>query len=268
MVAFGIAGDSMSTPLIRPVKIPILGVVCAGLVATLGGISGTAHAVGVSGQGTWETTLKARDLDGNLNTAEAYYDTVKNITWLADTIHGNYQSGGYLHGWQALSWAAGLDAYGSGITGWRLPTTVQVYCGPDPYYNCSITDLNGEMASMYFTTLGNLSMFNPATGAVVAPPGWGLSNTGPFVNLAQNNYWSSTPDTDFDANVLWAFEFYRGQQYSASTSYLAYAWAVHDGDVGVPLSPVPEPGTWALCLAGLMGVVTRLRLRQQGEQRA
>jgi hypothetical protein len=37
--------------------------------------SPAAHAVGVSGQGPWETTLLARDLDGNAATAEAYYDT-------------------------------------------------------------------------------------------------------------------------------------------------------------------------------------------------
>lgn len=35
-------------------------------------------------EGTWRTTLQARDLDGNLATTEAYYDTVLNVTWLAD----------------------------------------------------------------------------------------------------------------------------------------------------------------------------------------
>ncbi len=42
------------------------------LVAALG-ISGTTHAA-----------LQGRDLDGNLATFEAYYDTVLDITWLAD----------------------------------------------------------------------------------------------------------------------------------------------------------------------------------------
>lgn len=224
---------------------------CAGILAALGGTGHHARAAGVSGQGTWESTLLARDLDGDLRTAEAYYDTVKDITWLADSLYGNRASGGYLNGNAALAWAAALDPYGSGITGWRLPSTVQVYCGPDPAYNCAVTDLNGEMASMFFTTLGNVSKFDPQTGADIAPPGWGLGNTGPFQNLAKNNDWSSTPDSDFSANVLWAFDFYRAQQYSAHVSYVACAWAVHDGDVGAALSPVPEPGTWALWSAGL-----------------
>lgn len=46
------------------------------------------HAIPVSGQGTWETTLQGRDLDGNAATFEAYYDTVLDITWLADTDIG------------------------------------------------------------------------------------------------------------------------------------------------------------------------------------
>ena len=37
-----------------------------------------------SGQGTWETTLEARDFDSNANTIEGYYDIAQGITWLAD----------------------------------------------------------------------------------------------------------------------------------------------------------------------------------------
>jgi hypothetical protein len=44
----------------------------------------TSSAAGISGQGTWETTLLPRDLDGNPATLEAYYDTDLNVTWLAD----------------------------------------------------------------------------------------------------------------------------------------------------------------------------------------
>ena len=37
----------------------------------------------ISGQGTWETTLQARDFNGD-SVIDAYYDTALNITWLAD----------------------------------------------------------------------------------------------------------------------------------------------------------------------------------------
>lgn len=98
---------------------PILGALCAGMLLA---VSGAAQAVAVSGQGTWESTLQGRDLDGNLSTFEAYYDTSLNITWLADT---NYA--GMSMDWStANTWAAALNPYGSGITGWRLPTTIDV----------------------------------------------------------------------------------------------------------------------------------------------
>ena len=70
----------------------------------------TANAVPVSGQGTWETTLQGRDLDGNNLTAEAYQDTALNITWLADAdINGEMD-------WFATNtWAGGLNI--NGFTG-------------------------------------------------------------------------------------------------------------------------------------------------------
>ncbi len=42
-----------------------------GIACSLGTL--TAQAIPVTGQGTWETTLQARDLDGNPATIEAYY---------------------------------------------------------------------------------------------------------------------------------------------------------------------------------------------------
>lgn len=40
----------------------------------------SVHAAAVTGQGTWETTLQARDLDGN-GVTDAFYDTSLDITW-------------------------------------------------------------------------------------------------------------------------------------------------------------------------------------------
>jgi hypothetical protein len=56
------------------------------LMALAIGIFGFAsiHAAPISGQGTWESTLQARDLDGNMSTVEAYFDTALGITWLAN----------------------------------------------------------------------------------------------------------------------------------------------------------------------------------------
>ena len=59
----------------------------------------TAQAAPVSGQGTWETTLQGRDLDGDLSTAEAYYDITLDVTWLADANYSATQfvnSGGVI----------------------------------------------------------------------------------------------------------------------------------------------------------------------------
>jgi hypothetical protein len=60
-------------------------------------VSMSSQATPVSGQGTWESTLIGRDLDGDLGTAEAYYDTLLDITWLADVNTGAgtiYDDGG------------------------------------------------------------------------------------------------------------------------------------------------------------------------------
>jgi hypothetical protein len=53
---------------------------------SLGLAAASASALGIPGQGTWQTTLSARDLDGNLgNGPEAWYDSALGITWLANT---------------------------------------------------------------------------------------------------------------------------------------------------------------------------------------
>ena len=57
---------------------------CACVLAV---VTSTSRAAAISGQGTWETTLQPRDLDGNTSTIEAYYDTVLNITWLANATY-------------------------------------------------------------------------------------------------------------------------------------------------------------------------------------
>ena len=53
------------------------------VVLAFAGWTGESSAGPISGQGTWESTLHGRDLDGFVDTFEAYYDSELNITWFA-----------------------------------------------------------------------------------------------------------------------------------------------------------------------------------------
>ena len=70
---------------------------CAAALASLA----PAQAAAVPGQGTWETTLKARDINGD-HVIDAYYDTALNITWLA-----NWNANGRRVWDDANAWATG-----------------------------------------------------------------------------------------------------------------------------------------------------------------
>lgn len=254
----------------------ILGAACTGILIVA---SNAAQAVAISGQGTWESTLQGRDLDGNLATFEAYYDTILNITWLADANFARtsgYDPDGAMNWATATSWATNLNPYSSGITGWRLPTVNPVdgttdddltfaYDGSeDRGYNVSAPgtlyagSTASEMAHLFYNTLGDRAYYS-TLGVLQA--GYGLINTGPFSNLPSSNtsYWSGTSRT---AYFMWAFSA-NGLQEPLNYIYPFYAWAVHDGDVGAAIpSSVPVPAaSWLFCsgLLGLIGVVQRKR---------
>ena len=150
-------------------KSRLLGAVCACLSSL---VQLSAHADAVSGQGTWGTTLEARDFDGDNTTIEGWYDTILNITWLTDA-----NKAGTTMNWTGENtWAATLNI--NGITGWRLPSTLPVN-GVDYIYgmnsNSDGSQDNGfnvsalgtiyegstgsEMAHLFYTTLGNQSAY-------------------------------------------------------------------------------------------------------------
>jgi hypothetical protein len=234
-----------------------------------------AKALVVSGRGTWETTLQARDLDGNLSTAEAYYDTDLGITWLVDANYAQtsgYDANGWMDWGTATTWVAGLNPYGSGITGWRLPTTIDadgpdadalgndgcdltpsVYQGLDCGYNITAYS---EMSHMFYVTLGDKAYYS-TSGTV--QPGWGvLANTGPFRNVQANVYWSAT---EYAPDIRYAWSFYLGYGYQYPNYKMApgngslYAWAVHSGDVGAAVSTVPLTSAVWLFGSGLLGLI-------------
>ncbi len=193
------------------------------------------------GNGTWTTTLKPRDFNGD-GQIDAYYDTVLNLLWLANAnaaagtsfdtnsnLQGPLTTGtdGLLIWKDAKAWAAALNVHG--VTGWRLPTmfTETGAAGTPPPPSTS------EMAFMFYTTLGN---------TVSAP-----ANRGPFVNLRSASYWTDTAYSNYLLDC-WNFDFSSGIQRSSQCGlHFGYgnafsAWAVRVGDVpAVVQTLAPKP---------------------------
>lgn len=259
------------------------------VLASLLGFSPLAQATAVPGQGTWETTLQPRDIDGD-GVVDAYYDTDLDITWLADA-NARAGEGLYADGatnWvTAQSWAAALDVHG--ITGWRMPKVTpidgdtfdytQAYDGSaDLGWNISApgTVFAGsgasELAHLFFVTLGNQAYYD--TVGEFQIPGFGLTNTGPFENVEPWVYWTSTEygGDHVAANghmyFAWHFSLYYGWQTASAKGWDGYyAWAVRDGDVSdraefiavtsIPNSPSPRLATLMIALDGTPRVIIR-----------
>jgi len=214
-------------------------------------LSPAIQAMPVNGQGTWESTLEGRDLDGNALTFEAYYDSALDITWLADTNANGAMT------WDAANtWANTLNV--NGVTGWRLPTTTPIN-GSSYNFNVSsngstdgifaATTTDGsdggwrddsgtpvsEMGNMFYVTLGNLGLCKPSQPICDTQSGFGISNTGPFSNLQPNIYWSESE------SVLTSRAFYFnygiGGQTTTVKNLKTLAWAVRSGDVSI--IPIP-----------------------------
>lgn len=223
--------------------------------------------------------LEARYLDGS-TTANAYYDTTLDITWLADAnlaasntfdVSGILPGG--LMGWTtAQSWIAAMNAANYlGYSDWSLPTTApvngtafninfSVNGSTDVGYNVSAPgtayagSTGSEMANLFYDTLGSKAYID-VNGNFQS--GYGLTNAGPFKNFQSAVYWS---DTEYAPSTIlaWNFSTLTGTQATVSKNLFSHALAVRPGDVAA----VPEPETYALLLAGL-GLVG-LRARRRG----
>ena len=229
---------------------------CIPLLAVL--VAAAAQAAPVAGQGTWETTLQARDINGD-SVVDAYYDTALNITWLADwNVNG-------IQDWNTqVAWASGLNVHG--VTGWRLPSTTDtgpsgcdfsLAGGTDCGYN--VDTASSEMAHMFYVTLGNKAYCPPGDATCAGGPqaGFGLSNTADFTNMQSYYLWSGT---GYAPSPGYAWYFYTLVGYQGDLGKLSglYAVAVRPGDVA---AGVPEPATLGLTLTAL-GALALVRRRR------
>jgi hypothetical protein len=222
------------------------------VTATLAWVAcaGTASAIPVSGQGTWETTLQSRDINSD-GITDAYYDTVLNISWLADSNLPKTQGvnegmgAGVLSASTVQSFVGTLDVYGVG--GWRLShvgNEIKSGCAPSSGIRCNFqpSAADSELAHLYYVTLGN------SYG--------GITNTGNFLNLDSFNGYHLT-DTKYTASNGRTFyqllNFAKGEKFFVTEDYGMAAWAVRDGDIALA-SPAPEPETYAMMLLGLAGI--------------
>lgn len=153
-----------------------------------------------------------------------------------------------------------------GYSGWRLPTMVDTgtpgcnfsYTGTDCGYNVQTgsasSTVYSEMASMFYDTLGNLA-YADADGNY-PQAGYGVSNTGPFSNLQSHFYWTGLGYAP-DPSKVWSFYFTSdgnaGRQEWDNKDDFSYAWAVHSGDIGAAIVPLPA-AVW-LFGSGVLGLI-------------
>ncbi len=200
----------------------------------------------------------------------AYYDTVLDITWVADANlaqTSGYDTDGEMTWDAAQTWIGTLNtASYLGANNWRLPTVTDTgapgcnfaYTGTDCGWNVDVS--TGEMARMFYSTLGNTGNYNTSGATTGGPcligPNHCLTNTGPFSNLQPDIYWSGTeyaPAT----SLAWFFGFAPGSQGHIIKSTGSHAWAVRPGDIAA----VPGPGTAWLLGSGLMLLGRSVRRR-------
>ncbi len=167
---------------------------------------------------------------------QAYYDNVADLTWLTDA-----NAAGTTMNWiDANAWAGSLNI--SGISGWRLPDTLQpdASCSIQGTFSSGTNCTGSEMGNLFYNVLGN-------TSATL------INNTGPFSNVKTGFYWSATDRGLSAPKQAFVFDMNGdgGAQTDINKLSNVSAWAVYSGNV----SAVPVPAAAWLFGSGLIGLV-------------
>ncbi len=185
------------------------------------------------------------------------YDTVLNITWLADANLAATNTfgvtginvNGSMNWSTAQSWIAAMNIVDYlGYSDWRLPTTLQPdnTCsnqtgGISGGYNCA----GSEMGQLFYNELGGTA--GSAIGTTYN------ANLALFHNIQTNVYWSGTEYVPI--SQAWDFYFSDGSQLLNTEDSSLYAWAVHAGEI----TAVPAPAAVWLFGSGLLGLIGMAR---------
>ncbi len=194
-------------------------------------VAGAAQAV--------QTNLQVRDVDPNLPGYEAVYDSVRNITWLADAdVLG-------LATWnQHSSWVGSLQVGAFG--GWRLADISELQGLYDDWWKASASEFGVDWL---------LDDSHPGSDTGMGSHLFSYWHEG-------TGYWTnntaSTPDS---AAYLVFHRILRDGGEAPKDDPSFKAWAVHAGDIGTPMA-VPEPQTYALLFAGLLALAARRAVRR------
>lgn len=241
------------------------------------GVAAATLAVGaapVPGQGTWKSTLEARDINGqpvalDSDSAAFFYDTVIDLTWTR-----NLRMNGAANWAIASQWASDLTI--GGFTDWRLPHTFDSGApgcdfsyagGTDCGYNVALTSgsVTHELAHLFYATLGNLAAYAPGTGFYrggTQGQDWGLVNTGYFEGAFADGYWTDLLVQGGGQPDAFFFRFTDGNTLPGGNGIQGML-AVRDGDVwagsggGGSGTTVPEPASLGLALLGVAWVAAR-----------
>jgi hypothetical protein len=203
-----------------------------------------------------QAALQGRDLNGSASSFEAYYDTVLDITWLADADYAKtsgYDSNGKMTWQGAVTWADGLSfTDGTQVyDNWRLPTVVPEG-GANP---------DSELSYMFHVNLGNLEYVKGGDNMGCYESGDDcVAEVGPFINLQPESYWTATAVED-SVRYRWSFDMESGRPDEEKMTKGLYAWAVSSGDLVGVSAAVPETHTWGMMLAGLGLVAAAVRRR-------